>query len=395
MFKNRPDQVSDVCVDPDQSQSKLYSAMKDAVRAILTGNGDHSWNDCDDADLTVSPLTGGITNILYLISKSSENKFILRLYGRGTSDFIDRGVENIVFSKLSELNIGPTFHGRFANGRVEGFLPAIALESDQMKDCHIYPKIATSIAKLHSLEIPEIKSADWLWNKIRGFLKLARGSDESPLVGKMQDQLDWLQEFVLLHSNTSTGTNNDADAKGREFALQEVLCHNDLLCGNVLYQEPIPQQNPQGGKVFLIDYEYAAYNYRAFDLANHFSEHCGFEYDYEKTLPAESFMLAFLKEYLRAHSITTADTHTAAAADRDNSSSSSSKGGTCRDSDRDALFLQGMLEAVRWMLLASHLFWGAWSLVQARCSSIDFDYLAYAQRRFDAYTAHKPQYAKE
>ena len=87
----------------------------------------------------------------------------------------------------------------------------------------------------------------------------------------MQDQLDWLQEFVLLHSNTSTGTNNDADAKGREFALQEVLCHNDLLCGNVLYQEPIPQQNPQGGKVFLIDYEYAAYNYRAFDLANHFS----------------------------------------------------------------------------------------------------------------------------
>ena len=46
-------------------------------------------------------------------------------------------------------------------------------------------------------------------------------------------------------------------------------------------------------------------------------------------------------------------------------------------------------DTVRWMLLASHLFWGSWSTVQAGTSSIDFDYAGYAQRRFAAFFLHK------
>jgi ethanolamine kinase len=52
-----------------------------------------------------------------------------------------------------------------------------------------------------------------------------------------------------------------------------------------------------------------------------------------------------------------------------------------------------MQESVRWLLLASHLFWCSWALVQARTSSIDFDYAGYAQRRYDAFLDHRPQYA--
>jgi hypothetical protein len=34
------------------------------------------------------------------------------------------------------------------------------------------------------------------------------------------------------------------------------------------------------GKIYIIDYEYGSYNYRGYDIANHFNEHAGFECDY-------------------------------------------------------------------------------------------------------------------
>jgi len=39
--------------------------------------------------------------------------------------------------------------------------------------------------------------------------------------------------------------------------------------------------------------------------------------------------------------------------------------------------------------LASHFFWGLWSIVQAKISSIEFGYMDYAQARFDAYFDQK------
>lgn len=35
-------------------------------------------------------------------------------------------------------------------------------------------------------------------------------------------------------------------------------------------------------EIHFIDYEYGAYNFRAFDIANHFCEFAGFELDYTK-----------------------------------------------------------------------------------------------------------------
>ena len=58
---------------------------------------------------------------------------------------------------------------------------------------------------------------------------------------------------------------------GQEIALQIVFTHNDLLSGNVLIPMDFFEQDGVSSMRF-IDYEYAGYNSRAFDLANHF---CG------------------------------------------------------------------------------------------------------------------------
>lgn len=41
------------------------------------------------------------------------------------------------------------------------------------------------------------------------------------------------------------------------------------------------------------------------------------------------------------------------------------------------------------MTLASHMFWGTWSVVQGGTSTVDFDYLGYAQLRYEAVDYHK------
>jgi hypothetical protein len=44
---------------------------------------------------------------------------------------------------------------------------------------------------------------------------------------------------------------------------------------------------------------------------------------------------------------------------------------------------------VQTFLLSSHCFWGAWAVVQAGASTVDFDYLLYARKRFEGYAYHK------
>lgn len=47
-----------------------------------------------------------------------------------------------------------------------------------------------------------------------------------------------------------------------------VFCHNDLLHANIIYDS-------KSDKVMFIDYEYANYGYRGFDIGNHFNEFGG------------------------------------------------------------------------------------------------------------------------
>lgn len=47
-----------------------------------------------------------------------------------------------------------------------------------------------------------------------------------------------------------------------------VFAHNDLLLGNILYDSC-------EAEVTFIDYEYADYNFQAYEIGNHFDEFAG------------------------------------------------------------------------------------------------------------------------
>jgi ethanolamine kinase len=70
-----------------------------------------------------------------------------------------------------------------------------------------------------------------------------------------------------------------------------VYCHNDLLAPNLLLGTPdaapasASAQAPsaqQEAALHIIDFEYGGYNYRGFDLGNHFNEWAGFDCDYSR-----------------------------------------------------------------------------------------------------------------
>uniref|UniRef100_A0A3B3VD50 ethanolamine kinase n=1 Tax=Poecilia latipinna TaxID=48699 RepID=A0A3B3VD50_9TELE len=52
--------------------------------------------------------------------------------------------------------------------------------------------------------------------------------------------------------------------------------------------------------------------------------------------------------------------------------------------------LETLYVQVNKFALASHFFWGFWALIQAKYSSIDFDFLGYAVLRFNQYFHIKP-----
>lgn len=222
-YRDNPSHAFSGSVDRSLPKNDLHRQIVSVVKEIMSNetasscNG--SWsNVCvdDERSFRVSELTGGITNILYLLesldhtdtSNCPANKVIVRVYGAGTEDFINRNIENIVFAKLSALGFGPIFHGLFANGRVEGYLNARALQSEEMKNHDIYPSIAETVAKLHQFEIPEIhgtfpsrlselsgspEHSGWLWEKIHTFLDLAEGVYSYPNV-------EHISLYYTLHS---------------------------------------------------------------------------------------------------------------------------------------------------------------------------------------------------
>ena len=120
-------------------------------------------------------------------------------------------------------------------------------------------------------------------------------------------------------------------------------------------------------ELVLVDFEYAGYNPRGFDFANHF---CEWTYDYHSEEPASMDLdqyptydeqIRFLQAYI----------------DTPNK---------LNNPDMDETVTAECLqhEAAIW-LMASHLSWGLWGLIQANQSEIDFDYFMFSSQRLNAF----------
>ena len=117
----------------------------------------------------VTRIIGGITNRLYKVDLPPSDSVLVRIFG--APGLIDRDVENSNYAALAKRGIAPPYHGRFANGRVEGWLDMRPLEVVELGDFNM--QIAMQLGSLHVNFEPETKEEPTMWHQLYSWMDRA------------------------------------------------------------------------------------------------------------------------------------------------------------------------------------------------------------------------------
>ncbi|XP_063083712.1 choline kinase alpha isoform X3 [Cavia porcellus] len=362
-----------------------------------------AWRGLREDQFHISVIRGGLSNMLFQCSLpdttasvgDEPRKVLLRLYGailqmvsifdklwNGKRSCNKEGseqaqkenefqgaeamvLESVMFAILAERSLGPKLYGIFPQGRLEQFIPSRRLDTDELSLPDISAEIAEKMATFHGMKMPFNKEPKWLFGTMEKYLDQVL-------------KIKFTEEFRVKTLQKFLSYNLPLELETLRLLLESTLspvvfCHNDCQEGNILLLEG--RENSEKQKLMLIDFEYSSYNYRGFDIGNHFCEWM-YDYTYEKypfftanvqKYPTKKQQLHFISSYL-------------ATFQNDFENLSSEEKFTIEEE---------MLLEVNRFALASHFFWGLWSIVQAKISSIEFGYMEYAQARFDAYFEQK------
>ncbi|CAH2063341.1 unnamed protein product, partial [Iphiclides podalirius] len=346
--------VSDIFVPVEIDENNIYSGIRKVLETIKP-----IWSQ---EKINFKLFTDGITNKLvacYLSDEITEGVDIVlvRIYGNKTDLLIDRTAEIRNITTLNGHGLAPKIFGVFKNGLVYEYYPGVTLNVDIVRDLKVVAMVAQHMAKMHKVELgKEITKEPMLWDKIEQFLCLIPES-----FANEEKQIRFASSF-----GSVTRLRIEFERLKSKLTKSEspiVFAHNDLLLGNVIYNE-------SKGMVSFIDFEYAAYNYQAYDIANHFNEYVGlsvYDIDYNR-YPDKEFQMYWIRLYLSEY--------------------------LCQESPGDAEVEKVYVE-VQQLSLASHFLWGIWSLVQYELSDIDFDFATYAEIRLNRYFDQKDKIFKE
>lgn len=306
------------------------------------------WAKLDDSCFSVETVSGGITNLLLKVSVEEENgdnvAVTVRLYGPNTDYVVNRERELQAIKYLSAAGFGAKLLGVFGNGMVQSFIHARTLTPSDMRKPKLVVEIAKQLRRFHEVEIPGSKEPQ-LWVDIFKFFEKASALQFEDID---KQRIYETISFKEVHREVTqlkelTGLLN----------APVVFAHNDLLSGNLML-------NDEHDKLYLIDFEYGSYNYRGFDIGNHFNEYAGYDCDYS-LYPSKDEQYHFFRHYLQPE-----------------------KPNEVSEKDLEALYIE-----TNTFMLASHLYWALWALIQARMSLIDFDYLGYFFLRYNEYKRQK------
>eukprot|EP01135_Chromosphaera_perkinsii_P001044 Nk52_evm14s157 gene=Nk52_evmTU14s157 len=334
------------------------------------------WVKATPADISIRPLAGGLTNLLYLVtyskasSKSRDMRcpknVLLRVYGGDTSNLFDRSIDNIIFTILSERKVGPYLYASFEEGRIEQFIESTTMLTECIQQPIISKKIAHEMAVFHAFDMPLVKKPS-LHSMLDNFLRAQKpvthpkGSKEAQLLAQVRSLINFEKEVEWLKK------------EAQESGSPLVFCHNDVQEGNILRLGKAEGEFNNDDNLQFIDYEYAGYNYRACDFGNHFCE-WALNYSEKKfpffrvnmdQFPTVGQQMFFFKEYLRK-----------------------------QNKPINPEVLQSMVEETKIGVLGSSLMWSIWAVLQSAESSIEFGYMEYSLARAEMYKKAKKAYLK-
>ncbi|KAL4225556.1 hypothetical protein ACF0H5_016244 [Mactra antiquata] len=320
------------------------------------------WADITEDEFQITPLSGGLTNYLYICSlpdnvqppDNQPKSVLLRVYGHIAAEAKIVLQNSVIFALMSEKQLGPKLYGMTNLARVEELVPAKTLVTEDIQNPTLSRLIAQKLSLFHSLNMPLRKEPCFLndtmdeWMiKVQTILKQKHKNPDEQLMQtfreyRLENELQVLKDIL---SRVQSPV---------------VFSHNDLQEGNILYNETVEENK----KMVVIDWEYCSYNYRGYDLGNHFLEWT-YNYNYPRhpyfeskpeNYPSREQQYDFFRAYLQA------------------------SGENICDETLQAMYIEANTFA-----LASHFFWALWSILQNSMSDIEFGFLEYAAVRFEGY----------
>ena len=257
----------------------------------------------------IEPITQGQTNKLYILSLKPNTatnsqslsappfSVILRLF----ADIWTREeilTQNIVYAVLSERGLAPKLYGVLYHpqGRLEHFYPCRTLLSAELYQPDVLSQTTRLLANMHRQCMPVDKEPSFVfkcmrrWLKQSGDISLSDAWRQDMLNGMLcernwEEEIDWLEKHL------------------KHLSYPIVFCHNDFSQANLLLLA-----DRSDSIIKAIDFEFSSYNYRGFDLAQHFKE-SAFDftvtehpfYSYKEThYPSYKVRSQFVKLYLES-----------------------------------------------------------------------------------------------
>ncbi|HVC79181.1 MAG TPA: choline/ethanolamine kinase family protein [Chloroflexota bacterium] len=216
------------------------------------------------AQLTVTPLSGGMTNLNYLVIAAGAS-YVLRIGGNASDRLgIDREAEYAASVRAAALGIGPEV---VAFTRPEGYLvtrfvEGSAIGPDLIRGPAVLARIVAALRRFHhGTPIPGSFSP---FRVVERYARLAH-ERAVPLPSAYEPFREQARRMeCALYPSGRTG-------------VVLVPCHNDLLTANFLWE---------AGQLWIIDWEYAGMGDRYFDLANLSANHTFSEQDDHALLSA-------------------------------------------------------------------------------------------------------------
>jgi len=262
-------------------------------------------------EVSVSPLSGGLTNENYLVEAAGE-RYVMRIPGASTELLsIDRANEVHNTMAAAETGIGPRVleHLPELDVMVLELIPGATMSAETLQSVHMARRMAQSFKRLHSAR-RFLHDFD-MFRLIETYLRIVEEHDVTIPRG-YRERLPVVAEIeraVSVH------------------ALPAVSCHNDLLCENFI---------EDGTSLRIVDYELSGNNDPCFDLGN---------------TAQEAIFGDDLREILCEAYFGRADPR--------------------------------QLARMNLFALMSDVGWTLWGAIQAKISTIDYDFTAYYTARWE------------
>ena len=194
-------------------------------------------------DVTITPLSGGLTNENYLIEAGGE-RYVMRIPGSSTELLsIDRANEVHNARAAATTGIGPKVleHDPQLNIMVLEFISGATMSAQALQSEPMARRMAESFTRLHGA--PRFLKDFDMFRLIDEYLRIVEAHE-------VRIPMDYRERLPLVA---------EVERAVRVGALPRVSCHNDLLCENFI---------DDGQCLRIVDYELSGNNDPCFDLGN-------------------------------------------------------------------------------------------------------------------------------